>query len=68
MSNGSADALVNWNDFTRRFGREIGGVWGLDRGYCMMIGGSPDIVRYLDPIFAALAPGRGEVLRTPGRD
>lgn len=45
-----------------------GGVWGLDRGYCMMIGGSPDIVRYLDPIFAALAPGRGEVPRTPGRD
>ena len=46
-----------------------GGVWGLERGYCMMIGGEPDIVRHLDPIFAALAPGRGnEIPRTPGRE
>jgi 6-phosphogluconate dehydrogenase len=46
-----------------------GGVWGLERGYCMMIGGEPDVVKHLDPIFATLAPGRGdEVLRTPGRE
>src|SRR5579872_4845255 len=45
-----------------------GGVWGLDRGYCMMIGGEPDIVERLDPIFATLAPGRGDIARTPGRD
>ena len=44
-----------------------GGVWGLDRGYCMMIGGDAPTVRRLDPIFAALAPGRGEIERTPGR-
>jgi 6-phosphogluconate dehydrogenase len=46
-----------------------GGIWGLERGYCMMIGGEADIVRHLDPIFAALAPGRGdEIPRTPGRE
>jgi 6-phosphogluconate dehydrogenase len=46
-----------------------GGVWGLERGYCMMIGGEPDVVKHLDPIFAALAPGRGnEIPRTPGRE
>jgi 6-phosphogluconate dehydrogenase len=45
-----------------------GGVWGLERGYCMMIGGESDVVRHLDPIFAALAPGRGDIVRTPGRD
>ena len=46
-----------------------GGVWGLERGYCMMIGGEPDVVKHLDPIFATLAPGRGtEVPRTPGRE
>ena len=45
-----------------------GGVWGLERGYCMMIGGEPDAVRHLDPIFAALAPGRGNIPRTPGRE
>jgi 6-phosphogluconate dehydrogenase len=45
-----------------------GGVWGLDRGYCMMIGGDTQIVQRLDPIFAALAPGLGQVPRTPGRD
>jgi 6-phosphogluconate dehydrogenase len=46
-----------------------GGVWGLERGYCMMIGGETDVVKHLDPIFAALAPGRGnEVPRTPGRE
>src|ERR1043166_3106229 len=44
-----------------------GGVWGLERGYCMMIGGEPAIVKHLDPIFAALAPGMGEIPRTPGR-
>jgi len=44
-----------------------GGVWGLERGYCMMIGGEQETVERLDPIFAALAPGRGEVARTPGR-
>jgi 6-phosphogluconate dehydrogenase len=45
-----------------------GGVWGIDRGYCMMIGGPKDAVDYLDPIFSALAPGRGDIARTPGRD
>jgi len=45
-----------------------GGVWGLERGYCMMIGGEKDVVQHLDPIFSALAPGRGEISRTPGRE
>jgi 6-phosphogluconate dehydrogenase len=45
-----------------------GGVWGLERGYCMMIGGENDTVKRLDPIFATLAPGRGEIPRTPGRE
>ena len=45
-----------------------GGVWGLERGYCMMIGGDTEAVRRLDPIFAALAPGPGNIPRTPGRD
>ena len=45
-----------------------GGVWGLDRGYCMMIGGDKAIVDRLDPIFSALAPGPGNVPRTPKRD
>jgi 6-phosphogluconate dehydrogenase len=44
-----------------------GGVWGLDRGYCLMIGGEPEAVERLDPIFAALAPGVGEIERTSGR-
>jgi 6-phosphogluconate dehydrogenase len=44
-----------------------GGVWGLERGYCMMIGGEPAIVKHLDPIFAALAPGMGDIPGTPGR-
>jgi 6-phosphogluconate dehydrogenase len=45
-----------------------GGVWGLERGYCMMIGGEADVVKHLDPIFKSLAPGRGDILRTPGRE
>jgi len=45
-----------------------GGVWGLERGYCMMVGGEPDVVRRLDPIFATLAPGVGDIPRTPGRE
>jgi 6-phosphogluconate dehydrogenase len=45
-----------------------GGVWGLERGYCMMIGGEKDVVAKLDPIFATLGPGRGEIPRTPGRE
>ncbi len=45
-----------------------GGVYGLERGYCMMIGGDEDAVRRLDPIFVALAPGIGSIERTPGRD
>jgi 6-phosphogluconate dehydrogenase len=45
-----------------------GGVWGLDRGYCEMIGGEPSVVKHLDPIFKALAPGRGDIPRTPGRE
>jgi 6-phosphogluconate dehydrogenase len=44
-----------------------GGVWGLERGYCMMIGGPKQAVDHLDPIFAALAPGLGDIPRTPGR-
>ncbi|WP_442948004.1 phosphogluconate dehydrogenase (NAD(+)-dependent, decarboxylating) [Nostoc sp.] len=45
-----------------------GGVWGLERGYCMMIGGSQMVVQYLDPIFKSLAPGRGDIPRTVGRE
>ena len=45
-----------------------GGVWGLDRGYCMMIGGPAEAVKILDPIFKTLAPGRGDIPRTPGRE
>jgi len=45
-----------------------GGVWGLDRGYCMMIGGENDVVKRLDPAFATLAPGLAGASRTPGRD
>jgi len=45
-----------------------GGVWGLERGYCLMIGGETEVVKRLDPIFAALAPGRGDIGRTPGRE
>ncbi len=45
-----------------------GGVWGLQRGYCMMIGGEDDAVKHLDPILSALAPGLGEIDRTPGRE
>ncbi|HKF41279.1 MAG TPA: NADP-dependent phosphogluconate dehydrogenase, partial [Candidatus Acidoferrum sp.] len=45
-----------------------GGVWGLERGYCMMIGGEPDVVKSLDPIFKQLAPGVGDIARTPGRE
>src|SRR6187549_1386756 len=45
-----------------------GGVWGLERGYCMMIGGEPATVQHLDPLFVTLAPGVGEIPRTPGRD
>jgi 6-phosphogluconate dehydrogenase len=45
-----------------------GGVWGLERGYCMMIGGEDEVVKRLDPIFARLAPGAGDIARTPGRE
>ena len=45
-----------------------GGVWGLERGYCMMIGGDADVVKHLDPIFRVLAPGPGDIARTPGRE
>jgi 6-phosphogluconate dehydrogenase len=45
-----------------------GGVWGLERGYCMMIGGEKGVVKHLDPIFSTLAPGKGDVPRTPGRE
>jgi len=45
-----------------------GGVWGLERGYCMMIGGPDKAVQYLDPIFKTLAPGKGDIPRTPGRE
>ena len=45
-----------------------GGVWGLERGYCMMIGGEKKLVQHLDPIFSTLAPGSGDLPRTPGRE
>jgi len=45
-----------------------GGVWGLERGYCMMIGGEKDVVQHLDPVFSALAPGIGDIPRTPSRE
>jgi 6-phosphogluconate dehydrogenase len=45
-----------------------GGVWGLERGYCMMIGGEKPVVQHLDPIFATLAPGKGDIPPTPGRE
>ncbi len=45
-----------------------GGVWGIERGYCMMIGGEAEAVKHLDPIFKTLAPGRGDIPRTPGRE
>jgi len=45
-----------------------GGVWGLERGYCMMIGGEAAVVNRLDPIFGRLAPGAGDIPRTPGRE
>ena len=45
-----------------------GGVWGLERGFCLMIGGENEVVKRLDPIFATLAPGRGDIPRTPGRE
>jgi 6-phosphogluconate dehydrogenase len=71
---------TNWKDDVRR-GKALkekgiryvdcgtsGGVWGLERGYCLMIGGETDAVQHLDPIFSALAPGIGEIPRTPGRE
>jgi 6-phosphogluconate dehydrogenase len=45
-----------------------GGVWGLERGYCMMIGGETDVIKHLNPIFSTLAPGMGGISRTPGRE
>src|ERR1700728_244001 len=45
-----------------------GGVWGIDRGYCMMIGGPDEAVQRLDPIFQTLGPGKGDITRTPGRE
>jgi 6-phosphogluconate dehydrogenase len=45
-----------------------GGVWGLERGYCMMIGGEPAVVQHLDPLFSCLAPGVGDIPRTTGRE
>jgi 6-phosphogluconate dehydrogenase len=45
-----------------------GGIWGLERGYCMMIGGEDAVIQRLDPIFSSLAPGLGDVPRTPGRE
>jgi 6-phosphogluconate dehydrogenase len=45
-----------------------GGIWGIERGYCLMIGGDREPVKHLDPLFKALAPGRGDIPRTPGRE
>ncbi|HUN39652.1 MAG TPA: decarboxylating 6-phosphogluconate dehydrogenase [Acetobacteraceae bacterium] len=71
---------TNWKDDVRR-GKALkakgiryvdcgtsGGVWGLERGYCLMIGGEKDAVDHLDPIFSALAPGLGSIERTPDRE
>jgi 6-phosphogluconate dehydrogenase len=58
-----AEAGIKWVDVGTS-----GGVFGLERGYCLMIGGDDEPVKYLDPIFKTLAPGRGNVDRTPGRD
>ncbi len=58
-----AEAGLKWVDVGTS-----GGVFGLDRGYCLMIGGEDEPVKYLDPIFKTLAPGRGSIDRTPGRD
>ncbi len=58
-----AEAGLKWVDVGTS-----GGVFGLDRGYCLMIGGEDEAVKYLDPIFKTLAPGRGSIDRTPGRD
>jgi 6-phosphogluconate dehydrogenase len=71
---------TNWKDDVRR-GKALkskgiryvdcgtsGGVWGLERGYCLMIGGEAEAVQHLDPIFSALAPGLGSIDRTPGRE
>ena len=59
----AAEAGVKWVDVGTS-----GGVFGLERGYCLMIGGADEAVNYLDPIFKTLAPGQGSVERTPGRD
>ena len=59
----AAEAGVQWVDVGTS-----GGVFGLERGYCLMIGGANEAVKYLDPIFKTLAPGRGSVERTPGWD
>jgi 6-phosphogluconate dehydrogenase len=58
-----ADARIHYVDVGTS-----GGVWGLERGYCMMIGGPDQAVRRLDPIFATLAPGQGDIPRTPARE
>src|SRR6187402_3544161 len=58
-----AEAKLKWADVGTS-----GGVFGLERGYCLMIGGEKETVEYLDPIFKTLAPGRGSVDRTPGRE
>ena len=58
-----AESKVKWLDVGTS-----GGVFGLERGYCLMIGGDNDAVKYLDSVFKTLAPGRGSIDRTPGRD
>src|SRR4029434_10985353 len=55
-------------EFTMSTWERAGGVWGLERGYCMMIGGENTVVKHLDPIFARLAPGPGDIPSTPGRE
>jgi 6-phosphogluconate dehydrogenase len=61
-------ATLKWRNIHYLDVGTSGGVWGLERGYCMMIGGEREVVERLDPIFAALAPGPGNLPRTPGRD
>ena len=63
-----AKALKAKRHSLRRLRHQSGGVWGIERGYCLMIGGDKEAVDHLDPIFAALAPGLGDIPRTPGRE
>src|ERR1039458_3532757 len=64
-TNATQQALLEGHEHASDY---FGGVWGLERGYCMMIGGPAEVVQRLDPIFKTLAPGKGGIDRTPGRE